>query len=555
MFRRKKMNVQRGGFSQPGRGFIFFCFTLFSVNSFQSAAFAEVNSAQLSEAISAAITTVSTTDNILVDPKVTSEIFSDASAFTANFCDRDTTPCESVLREEVLTSILSGFFKDLNELPLNIETIASRMAHHEGKSMADAGWPDLRENHISVITLPATLADADISFITATKTVSLGHAGKLLYVQAGTQQLNATFRDGHKVYGTVSVAARSRGAWSETTSREQLLGDNVDPDPDLYCALDAKQNPGDPLQDPPLGLFNYGRSTIVEDSATRLANVIPAARQPGLDIKITDQTGRCNTECLNDIAVAFIQAISIWRSGCSRCTGNALVVLRFDDRIWIDSRAASRLRDTSAGDIQNVDYNLSHIKTNELQHYTHAPGYWQSGSFIVGYERIDQSESLKQSLCQLPDTYTIGWISLAKSYLCSNKTPQLMELSPELEITKGWTTCGDTAIACALPGGKIELTDNYSYWITDNDATLIFQSEQGTSRFDINAVLLHEVGHWFGLRHPETLGLHYEDIMQGTMSNDVKCVTPQSLVMLNNTTDLRWPYRAKDNQGLMPDIQ
>lgn len=127
-----------------------------------------------------------------------------------------------------------------------------------------------------------------------------------------------------------------------------------------------------------------------------------------------------------------------------------------------------------------------------------------------------------------------------------------MELSPELEITKGWTTCGEGAIACAIPGGKIQITDKYTYWIKDDLATYILIGEMNDDVHNINTVLLHEVGHWFGLRHPETFKLNYKDVMQGVINNDYTCVAAQSLMMLNNATDIRWPYRAKENQGLMP---
>lgn len=517
----------------------------------QPTAFADTSRDMLADKINKAITNVSNKGKIIVDPKVTNEIISDAEIFSENFCMKDPAPCDRVFSDEVLLSILSDFFQDLKGLPENIETVASRLARHEGINMADSGWPDSRVNQISVITLPDNLANSDISLITATSTIHLGQTGKLFFVEPGKQQLTVKLGDGRVINGVVTAAARSNGVWAVTSQRKTLLGDNIDPDLSLYCKVDPAQERHVPPKDEPLGLFNIGRSTIVENDLIRLSNVIPAARQPGLDIKITDQTKSCTQECLNDIAAAFIQGISVWRSGCSRCTGNSLVVLRFENSVWIDSRAARRLRDTS-DKLPSVDYDLSHIQPNEIQSYMHAPGYWQSGSFIIGYERLDTNDSLKQTLCQISDKQFPGWIPLAQYYTCNKATHPPMQLSPELEITKGWTDCGEEAIACAIPGGKIQITDKYSYWINDDSTSFIFNGEMKNVKFNINTILLHEVGHWFGLRHPETLQLTYKDVMQGIIDTDFECVAPQSLVMLNNATDIRWPSRAKENQGLMP---
>ena len=65
-------------------------------------------------------------------------------------------------------------------------------------------------------------------------------------------------------------------------------------------------------------------------------------------------------------------------------------------------------------------------------------------------------------------------------------------------------------------------------------------------------VVLHEVGHWFGVPHADVAG---QDAMHDVMSKDYSkgelCVSSNSLVMLNNASDLRWEYRTRGGGGAL----
>ncbi|WP_058910030.1 hypothetical protein [Entomohabitans teleogrylli] len=510
---------------------------------------------ELSKQIHKEVKNISKNEGFLVDPKITTEIISDAENFSANFCWSEPPRCKKTIPEaSVLNAVINSFFQDLQVSPIDIETIASRLARQDGMSMSDAGWPAIRSNEVSVVELPDSLDGAEVSLITSTTKVKLGKAGSLLFIWPGTHQLIATREDGQVIYGTVKASPHSKGVWTESLFQNSLTVGRIDPDISLYCHYAIPQNPDKTTLPAPLGLFNTGRATIGESQEKRISNIIPAARLSGLNIKVTDETERCDRQCLNGISIAFIQAISLWRSGCARCSGNSLVVIRTADQIWLDMRAANRLRDMSRNKNNALDYDLSHIQPAEMQRYQHAPGYWQAGSYIVGYEQIDQDNVLKQELCQITTTPTPDWISFAQGYLCPGKAVLPTEITPELIITKDWTSCGEGAIACAIPGGNIQVTAQYSYWIPGVPASTPILKGSGNSStpYQINLVILHEVGHWFGLRHPEDIGLAYRDIMKGRTDSENECVSADSLTMLNNATDKRWKYRATANQGLMP---
>ncbi|MFJ3483247.1 hypothetical protein ACIPL1_07655 [Pseudomonas sp. NPDC090202] len=518
---------------------------------------ADVSHDELQTQIRRAVDRVSKDEKFLVDPRIVSEIISDAENFRTNLCYSSQKPCvDTILDDVVLSSIIRSFFEDLKATPSSVQTVASRLAQHAGKSMGDAGWPDKRDNEVSAVRLPDFLIGSEMVILAANKRITLGSAGSLLYVWPGTKYLTAEWQDGRIVNGIVQAPPHANGTWTTSHSENSLPLGKIDPDLSLYCPAmpeeRSQENTDNGDTPAPLGLFNYGRATIV-DSQLEPTHTIAAARQPGLEIIINDTTTRCDNNCVTGLSIAFAQAISIWRSGCARCEGNSLVVIHAGKHTWIDMRAADRLRGISRSLDGTIDFDLSKMQPNEMQRYLHAPSYWQAGGYIVGYEQIDQDDQLLKSLCDIDSSVKAGWIAYAQGLLCPGHSKQAVELTPQITITKGWTACGEEAIACAAPGGLIQITAKYSYEIqTANDSRRILGTDLSQATFDLESVILHEVGHWFGLRHPEEINLKFSDIMQGSYNSDNNCVSAQSLTMLNNATDDRWEFRASANQGLMP---
>lgn len=78
-----------------------------------------------------------------------------------------------------------------------------------------------------------------------------------------------------------------------------------------------------------------------------------------------------------------------------------------------------------------------------------------------------------------------------------------------------------------------------------------FEFGAGSISVDLRHVVLHEVGHWFGVPHVDTVaGGAYKDVMTSVPEDGKPCVSAASLIMLNNATDLRWKYRVLEGGGL-----
>jgi hypothetical protein len=103
-----------------------------------------------------------------------------------------------------------------------------------------------------------------------------------------------------------------------------------------------------------------------------------------------------------------------------------------------------------------------------------------------------------------------------------------------------------------LPGEQVELAlGGYSYLLRTPKGQVTLGERGVTSPIDLQLVILHEVGHWFGLPHAEIAGAEAAaDIMSAVLGDGKPCVAAQSMIMMNNASDLRWQYRIKEGGGL-----
>ena len=172
---------------------------------------------------------------------------------------------------------------------------------------------------------------------------------------------------------------------------------------------------------------------------------------------------------------------------------------------------------------------------------------------IVTYEEATGDVELTRQLCALRGAVA-PWVQGAQAFLCRGVAAPSMALRPTLTLKPGDTQCGSARafIACGLPGGNIEVTAQDAIYTiqTPRGPEVLMTSEQG-ARVDMRSVILHEVGHWFGVPHAQIAGAGAVlDIMGETLGDGRTCVSGQATLMMNNASDLRWPYRVTEGSGL-----
>jgi len=506
---------------------------------------------QVRPLVEKALQQVAESDHVLVDPRISAKIVDNVAIFASNFCfppdsDQGRSNCDRTVNDpQVLTGAVDSFLTEIvSSRPSQLESVGSRLAHALNKDFRDIGWPSQVENSAGVVDLPQSWQSAEISYSEPSGNISLGSSGRVLLLNPGTIELIAHSDPTTDMTQQLAISPRQRISFTQTVLANTSAIGPIEPDVADFCPITPSSRiTGAPGVDP-LQRFNWGRATFAESADVRNANDAPFTTQPFLDIRVVNDTDQqCGSDCLLGLGAAFAEAIAVWREGCGRCDANALSVLRLTPTVWVDARIASRLRNRVTGEQATTNLNLGARTVDELQS---APR--------VEYEQLSGNDELLNTLCSI-DSQAAPWVSAAQNFVCdaSKPLPQA-EMHPVLTLKSGDTQCGLSKdfIACGLPNQGIELTLNdVRYTIPTAQGQLALSSSASGLVIPIRHVILHEVGHWFGVPHAEVEGRDFtRDIMGQRYGEGQFCVSSESMTMMNNAADLRWPFRAKDNQGL-----
>ena len=490
-----------------------------------------------------AIKKAATARQLALDPQLTRDMIADIMIFTGNFCLALREECDSLLGDQAkLQPLLQGYLSDLEGGTASIETVASRLASAEGTNITKAGWQRERVNDIGVVA--TNIVDGGPVFRLRSGsglTIMGGSASKLL-MHPGQWTIVVELADGSKSEYTVSVRARETSTLESARGTAQI--GRIEVKSSDYCPATAEDKENEILAP-----FNFARA---ERPGGVYSHASTVTRQIGISISIDDQTGLCDQACIEGISAAFARALAIWRSGCGRCTENSLAVMQAQGNLWLDRRAAAQLREFQSTSPAYEEVDLSQISQGTSFQLGAVPALTVPIKSYVGYELVSSDAGLKSKLCTLQSPTGSDWISAAQSMVCGRHPSVEHEVKPHLVLTSAATTCGDAAVACGKPEGEVE--------ITLKDFALVLPTQQGNVRIgakegalDAESVLLHEVGHWFGIPHPGAVGLKIRDIMSATFDADKTCVSAQSMALLTNATDTRFEHRARGNLGLTVD--
>lgn len=502
-----------------------------------------------------ALQRIASEQHLGVDPHVAESLIADMAVFAANFCVSASAEfdvkCDHIRNNQAIsTKIIGDYLLDTIKAKDSVESVASRLAKSVGNSVTRVGWPENIPSTIGVFIVPRNLHNAHFRIRTATGLVDIGTQLNAILFFPGRYELVAEERNGRTRLGHLLITPRAKGFWTESKLADVKMFGRIDVPWSSYCVDSPSANSARAL-DP----YNWARSVIRESPETRLAHRTPTAVQSSIEIKVVDESRLCDAACQSGLGIAFAQAIAVWRAGCQPCDRGALAVVKLGNNIWLDRRATQRILALSNQPDVKLNLDLSELLESEMQTFITVPSRTIPSSVMAGYEQVDQNVEVANFVCKQPVQFNKNWLRAAQGFLCNGFTRQDERLTPAVKITSGSTECGPAteAIACGKPGGEIQLTvQGYAYRIPTISGIFLLGSQEAPIVLDVGPVILHEVGHWFGVPHPESVEIQAPDIMQGTFDPDYTCVRPETLTLLSNAADDRWPFIAKSKQGLRP---
>jgi hypothetical protein len=542
-------------FASAATGFCSFIF-------FQPA-FADVpDLPELRAIVQAAIDDLSEREGKLLDPRVVEQIDASVAIFAGNFCypadsSEGMAICDkTVNNQSVMRDMIAGYVRDLASRPKTITTPAERLAAVLGGSMASAGWPSEADNSVAVIDLPESIHGSTVLMQMASGPASLGRAGRTLFTLPGVSTIIIQSVDGSQQQASISVRPNQKVALDlkATQAPSSNFAGRVAAVADDYC-YSGKMTPLAPVDKraKPFWAFNWGRVTFAEPPGVKLDNLATFAKEPYLNISIRNESqATCDENCAIGLGSAFAEAIAVWRAGCERCDPNALSVIGVAGTVWADQRIVSRLHHLQDGKLVPLD--LQKKLPDEPQDMVVPPTLSVPTTFVVAYDDIGTDDIAKATICGASSSQA-PWIGGAQYLLCGATQPaDAGHVDPSLVLEPGDTSCGraETYVACGTPNAGIELTmQDVEYKLSTRNGTVTLAASPSPFKVDLRGIVLHEVGHWFGVPHSEIAGDQAaHDVMSSVLGGGNLCVSAQSLMMLNNAADLRWDFRVTAGGGL-----
>lgn len=251
-------------------------------------------------------------------------------------------------------------------------------------------------------------------------------------------------------------------------------------------------------------------------------------------LEIRDPANRCLGTCRALLGRAFLEALLQWAAACRLCTPSNFAIVRFDDTVFVDhSRIALGGALHSLDDMNKL---LERTRALAIRQYQEFPANSTMGKMMCD-ERAPQF--IRENLCGAPGPAT------------GNRRTVVLELQ------EGDLICGkssDSLVACASDA-KIQLNTKYMSFTGLNELVVaagkldrrLVVIGAGPRTLDLRTVLMHEVGHFFGLPHSDESS---NDVMAQYYNEAGACMTTGDNAMVNNAVNQLWPYRLISCSGL-----
>lgn len=220
----------------------------------------------------------------------------------------------------------------------------------------------------------------------------------------------------------------------------------------------------------------------------------------------------CNAECEMDIKWSFIQSIGLWKAFCVQCTDDFMSVITDGQNHWVDWRALAWLSRTNhqPTDFSGFPGESGRLASAITQQRVNPLGLSREDFDLLGkgyvfYELVDKHSQAQQELCKLrPSSQKEPrLLNHLRSVFCGAGSAVPDSDVAKLQIVLAKEEQSGDLLACAGNNNFVK--------IHFDQARFQFPDMFGKSSVVVGpvaspihsgmAVVLHEVGHWFGLPH------------------------------------------------------
>jgi hypothetical protein len=447
---------------------------------------------------------------------------------------------------------IRSYFQDVVKNAPLLKGVAERLTLVSGWDAEGAEWyTHPWFNRFVTIRLPDITPGGTLSYVHWNRLEEISKSQTRGILPMGIHTFVATEQDGSVTELRLRVR-RHRGAAVMTQIGSRTLARNntflsvssrVEPQFDRYC-LEKQVDPSEPLY----RLSQNARNTdIKRPSAFYAATVVR--------IRLEGSAPDCEAACRRWVGVLAVQALADWRAGCAFCPPQTLSMVEVGDDKYVSTQYIDW--------IQFLDDSSDSTPDPNADPFGSETGWSIVGaiSSSVGFQRLDSAKDLPEVCAPAKVKYGGGIPELAQARLCSTQKLACETVAgcEEIPIHLGSATCvGPNTLACGFPDRGVMLnTSGFQFTIIQADlagshSALRIGALSGSQKemeIPLFPVLLHEVGHWFGLPHIVQSDDETE-IMINTGGTDHVCISRAALNMEARAVDQDWPFRLKVTQGL-----
>lgn len=293
----------------------------------------------------------------------------------------------------------------------------------------------------------------------------------------------------------------------------------------------------------------YGKDELApKDMKGRPSNPSWIVDTPVLSVRIEAPPRDCDDACSARIGLALADSVNLWRHLCLRCKPGFLAFVLVGDFVYVDEKIFPAIFSNDGTVFERI------LRAERIMlGLDAAPS--SDGNAIDSYVRISRAAALASDICSANlSALSSMWPGKLQNALCARDPGGEASRFVRLTVSFGDNPCGKDYLACGDPAKRIDfdIADTLYAVGTGASASNLLGNPKSGPAVDLDAVMLHEMGHFLGLGHLQMKNQpagFFPAAMLDAYRRDF-CISIAETMMLNSMTEEGWKYRATACSGL-----